>query len=480
MNTPPTESLSPSWGLQPGLLFHGRYEFRRCIKSGGMGAIHVVFDRVTRRERALKTMLPSIVSDPDLRARFSEEATVTAPIQSSHIVEVFDAGVDAPTGLPFIVMELLEGEDLGATLRRRGKLSFGDTLLLLKQAALALDKTHAARVVHRDLKPENLFVTTRDDGCPHLKVLDFGIAKVVAASTSAKTTRNVGTPLYMSPEQIRGEGTIGPKADLYSLGHIAYALLTGESYWELEAETVEGAIGLFLKVLQGLPEAPTVRAQRVGAVLPAAFDPWFARATALEPEQRFSSAMELVTALGGVLAPRVGLGGTLPVGVPLGTSPGSEREAPGSGVTASLPAHSRSVQGPGRTRMGPGAALLALVPLVALTGAGAWGIYWRGASPIPTLTQVALELAANGTRPGPVPAAQPSAPSVPLPWPSSSGAASPSASAAPLQVPARSPLAVREPKPNRPISLPAALPSALRRPASASPTAGSEDPTDIR
>src|SRR5262249_5173432 len=146
-----------------------------------------VIHKETRRRRALKVMLPSIVSDPELRARFKLEATITADIDSEHIVETFDAGVDAETGAPFLVMELLKGDDLSVILEDRKRLPSEEVIVLLHQAGLALDKTHAAGIVHRDLKPENMFVTARDDGSPRLKILDFGIAKVVAQNaTNAK------------------------------------------------------------------------------------------------------------------------------------------------------------------------------------------------------------------------------------------------------------------------------------------------------
>ena len=284
--------------LPIGATFHGRYEVLRCIRAGGMGAVYEVLHVETRRRRALKVMLPSLISDPDLRSRFEREATVTADIDSEHIVETFDAGVDAATGAPFLVMELLKGEDLAAVLDARGRLPAEEVVTLLHQAALALDKTHAAGIVHRDLKPENLFVARRDDGTPRLKILDFGIAKVVATSTQgAKATRSMGTPLFMSPEQVTGDGSIGPRADLYALGQIAYALLVGEAYWEKEIQGVEGIYPLLLRIAQGATEPASVRAARLGVALSAAFDAWFARATAALPSDRFARASELVTAL---------------------------------------------------------------------------------------------------------------------------------------------------------------------------------------
>lgn len=290
--------------LGPGTLFHGAYEIVRCIKSGGMGAVYEVLQTTTQRRRALKVMLPGLVADPEMRARFKLEATVAANIDSEHIVETLDAGVDEATGMPFIVMELLKGEELGKMVRERGRLSKGDVVKLFYQAALALDKTHAAGIVHRDLKPENLFVTKRDDGSLRLKILDFGVAKIVAETTvPANATRSVGSPLYMSPEQIRGDAGITPRADLYSLAHIAYTLLTGKAYWVSERRAMSGLYPFLLRVMEGASEPPSVRSKSVDFTgLPPAFDAWFKKAAALAPEQRFERATAMAAALADALS----------------------------------------------------------------------------------------------------------------------------------------------------------------------------------
>lgn len=287
--------------LPVGGVFQGRYQVIRCIKAGGMGAVYEVLDQRNRRRRALKVMLPSTIADPDLKARFSLEATVAADVDSEHIVETTDAGVDPETGTPFLVMELLKGEELATMLARRGPLPPNEVITLLFQAALALDKTHAAGIVHRDLKPENLFITSRDDGSPRLKVLDFGIAKVVAEDHKlAPSTRPIGTPIYMAPEQVRGDGSIGPSADLFALGHIAFTLLTGLPYWDKERQKVAAVYGLIVVMMAGIKEQATVRAASYGVNLPPSFDAWFAKATALEPEARFERASSLVQALAAV------------------------------------------------------------------------------------------------------------------------------------------------------------------------------------
>ncbi len=169
---------SPAFAaLQQDVLFHGRYRVVRSIKAGGMGAVYEVIDEATNSRRALKVMLPGSIEKPELRARFALEARVTGDVESDHIVRISDAGIDQATGMPFLVMELLRGEELGAIVKKRGPLPPVEVVTYLYQAALALDKAHAASIVHRDIKPANLFLVHRDDGSPCVKILDFGIAR---------------------------------------------------------------------------------------------------------------------------------------------------------------------------------------------------------------------------------------------------------------------------------------------------------------
>ncbi|WP_437276913.1 serine/threonine-protein kinase [Sorangium sp. So ce375] len=296
--------MSSSPGLlQPNTRFRNRYQVLRVIKAGGMGAVYEVMDDVTATRRALKVMLPSLLDSEELRARFALEARITGIIESDHIVRTSDAGVDDDTGTPFLVMELLRGEELGSLVKKRGALPAEDVALYLFQAALALDKTHAANIVHRDLKPDNLFVTVRDDGSPCVKILDFGIAKVIEQHHASTLTRQMlGTPVYMAPEQIRAERNVGPRADIYALGHVAYALLVGESYWAQEAEATPSPYMLAGELLRGAMEAPSARAaRRSSAALPKEFDGWFLKATALKSEDRFERASVAVSALAAAL-----------------------------------------------------------------------------------------------------------------------------------------------------------------------------------
>ncbi len=287
--------------MEPGSIFAGRYRVVKRIATGGMGAVYEVSHTATERRFALKVMLPEFAHEVGLRERFQHEARVAARVESEHIVEVMDAGLDDATGTLFLVMELLRGEELGARVKRLGRLTPDEAVTCLRQAASALDKTHAAAIVHRDLKPENLFLTWREDGSARLKLLDFGIAKALAESTTAKRrTESIGTPLYMAPEQFSGLPP-SPATDIYALGLIAYTLLVGESYWEEEAASVDNALAFALKASLAPSESAVARACRRGAWLPEEFDSWFAKATHREPSQRFKLASECVSALTAIL-----------------------------------------------------------------------------------------------------------------------------------------------------------------------------------
>jgi len=286
-----------SFGLQEGTIFAGRYKVLRCIASGGMGAVYEVLHLETERRRALKVMHAQMLQSPELRDRFKREARVAAKVDSEFIVDVFDAGVDDATQMPFLVMELLKGEELGKLLKRRGRFSPQEVVTYLKQMAMALDKTHKASIVHRDLKPANLFLTHLEDGQPRIKVLDFGVAKIIADSgTAAGGTVSLGTPLYMSPEQFNPQAKLSGAADIYALGMMAYTLLVGSAYWATEAKG-GNLITFALTAVHGPPEPASVRAAARGVALPPAFDGWFFKVTARDPAYRYPTATAAIAAL---------------------------------------------------------------------------------------------------------------------------------------------------------------------------------------
>jgi serine/threonine-protein kinase len=285
--------------LQVGDIFAGRYRIVRELASGGMGAVYEVVHTVTERRCALKVMLSHTVEREQLRKRFMQESRLAAQIGSEYIVDVLDAGVDEDTKAPYLVMELLEGEDLGQRLLRNGPLSREETVSYLWHVALALDRTHQSGIVHRDLKASNLFLTRREDGSPLVKVLDFGVAKVLTLERSGaeQRTQTVGTPIYMAPEQFRAEGRISPATDIYALGMLAYTLAVGVHYWSEEHENCENPFAFASIAVHGPKEGPSFRAAREGVNLPETFDDWFFKATSRWPQDRFPSATAAVSAL---------------------------------------------------------------------------------------------------------------------------------------------------------------------------------------
>ena len=341
-------------GLVPGAIFAERYRVVRCIAQGGMGAVYEVVHLETERRRALKVMLPHVLQSAELRQRFQLEAKIAANVESDFIVDVFDAGYDEPTQMPFLVMELLRGEEVSKRLKRLGRLPASEVVAILHQTALALDKTHRASIVHRDLKPENLFLTEREDGPPRVKVLDFGIAKVVAESaTSNGLTQSIGTPLFMAPEQFNPRAVLSGAADLYALAMVAYKLLVGQSYWAEEAKS-GNVFALAAVAIHGPKDAASARAAEAGVPLSPAFDIWFARAAALEPGRRFASGREMVVALAQALdvasssrAPLGSLnlgetGGSYSAPFPAATTPPSGIGGPAEGGSAPGPSGLRT------------------------------------------------------------------------------------------------------------------------------------------
>jgi len=263
-----------------------------------MGAVYEVLDVDTERRRALKVMHAYAGARPDDGERWKREARIAGQLDSRFIVDVLDVGVEAATGARFLVMELLHGEDLSRRGKRMGPLPTSEVALYLHQAALALDRLHRAGIVHRDLKPGNLFREEREGEAPRLKILDLGVA---IESRSHDATGIAGTPMYMAPEQFRGDVQTGAAADVFALGMVAFALLVGRAYWADEWERCGDELSFALVAVRGPTQPAVAEAARHGVALSPAFDGWFARATAADPQRRFSSAGAAARALGEVL-----------------------------------------------------------------------------------------------------------------------------------------------------------------------------------
>ncbi|MEZ4221074.1 MAG: protein kinase [Polyangiaceae bacterium] len=292
--------MDASSRLEPGTVIGGDYRVVRALARGGMGSVYVVEQLSTGRERALKLLHASLLERDGMRRRFEQEARIGARIKSDHVVEVLAAGVEADSGTPWLVMELLEGEDLASHLARTGPLSLAAMGEIVAQICHALGAAHAAGVVHRDLKPENVFLATshRLGTSFTVKVLDFGIAKVIAEA-QAGTTDAVGTPLYMAPEQTSSGQSIGPPADVWALGLIVFQMLTGRSYWKGGSGSGSSAMAVLREVVIEplVPASERATALGVGDGLPDGFDAWFARAVAREPSERYANATDAFRAL---------------------------------------------------------------------------------------------------------------------------------------------------------------------------------------
>ncbi|HKO49320.1 MAG TPA: protein kinase [Polyangiaceae bacterium] len=271
----------------------GRYRLDERLGAGGMGSIWRAHHLVLAAPVAVKLIDREHVPDEETLGRFMREAQSAATLRSPHVVQILDYGVDEK--LPFIVMELLDGENLAQRLRRLGRLASADTARIVTHIGRAMARAHEANIVHRDLKPENVFLIRNEDE-EIAKVLDFGVAKVSVGALGEDGTRTrtgsiLGTPYYMSPEQAQGNKTVDHRSDLWSLGVIAFECLTGKRPFYSD-----GLGDLVLQIcIRDIP-VPS----EFGSV-PVGFDAWFARAVARDPELRFQSARELSDALREVL-----------------------------------------------------------------------------------------------------------------------------------------------------------------------------------
>ena len=212
-----------------GAVVAGKYRVDRLIGRGGMGSVFQATNLAIGKRVALKFLDRDATRDRDAFERFQREALAASLVESAHIVHLFDSGT-SEDGRPFLVMELLSGEDLRSRLRREGKLPIETAVALCKQVLRALMRAHAAGLVHRDLKPDNLFLCERDDGALFLKIVDFGISKLMTSGTLDTLTRRgtvLGTAYYMSPEQAQAFSDVDGRTDLFSVGAILFECLSG-------------------------------------------------------------------------------------------------------------------------------------------------------------------------------------------------------------------------------------------------------------
>jgi eukaryotic-like serine/threonine-protein kinase len=249
--------------VEPGTLIAGKYRVERVLGQGGMGVVVVAMHDELDQRVAIKFLNPKAVADPEWTARFAREARAATRIKSEHAVKVYDVG-KLESGAPYMVMEYLEGRDLQTILNDRRRLPVREAVEYLLQACEAIAEAHGAGIVHRDLKPANLFVTHRTDGSPCVKILDFGISKVTSLTggrdqTVTNTAAIVGSPLYMSPEQMKASKNVDRRTDIWSLGVILQEVVSGLP--SFVAETTAELCALVLTapptpLRETFPEAP--------------------------------------------------------------------------------------------------------------------------------------------------------------------------------------------------------------------------------
>ncbi|MBK6463850.1 MAG: serine/threonine protein kinase [Myxococcales bacterium] len=457
MADPTSESKLESWAPRPGEVVGGRFRVLHTLGQGGMGAVVAAAHLQLGQSVAIKFLHPKLARDAGSVERFHREARATMRIKSEHVVRVSDVGT-SDAGLPFIVMELLEGADLGHVVAA-GPLAISDAVDYVLQASEALAEAHAVGIVHRDLKPTNLWLAKRPDGTPLVKVLDFGISKLsthAPGDVKLTETQSVfGSPTYMSPEQIRSAKRVDHRTDVWALGIVLHELLTGQL--PFDGDTVSG-------VLASIAADPPLPLRHSRPDAPPGLEQAILRCLEKDVTRRCQSLAELAALLapfaspvGTLSAGRIGRLGA-PQGGSFAPSPASSAGDVGAfGITE------RSIVTPGRARspvfgvaLGMGLALLIIGGVAGIARLGAA----RGG------TAAAAPTASAG-----VAAAPPSArilaaatPPASAAWPGSSVAPAASAAPAASTVPAAKP-AHPNPRPGRP-SVPA-KPGATAGPAGA-------------
>jgi eukaryotic-like serine/threonine-protein kinase len=385
--------------FEPGVFVTPTIRLVRLLGQGGMGSVWVADHGGLHTQVAVKFMAEELATNEDAVRRFTREAAAAARVKSPHIVQVFDHGV-TDRGIPYIVMELMEGHDITHQVEKHGPLSVVATAHVLAQACRALQKAHDAGIIHRDIKPDNVFLTD-PDGEPFVKVLDFGIAKDSKMTELGMTGTGamVGTPYYMSPEQVMSAKHVDHRTDVWAITLVAYYALTGAVPY-----TADNLGALCVEICSGNVAAPTTFRPDLGP----AVDAFFAKALTRDINQRFQTARDLAAAFD-QLANRApsfvdaptydGVGSMVPAtpgAAGLSASQGAIRPGgslPGgpSGVAgqtlSDLSASAPGTAAPQAGRSGGSKAALVAIPVVLLLGgalaAGAFVTFGRGSPPEP-------------------------------------------------------------------------------------------------
>jgi eukaryotic-like serine/threonine-protein kinase len=277
--------------IRPGLIIGGKYRLEEEIGKGSMGTVYRAVHVTLGQRVAIKLISGEHLQSLEARKRFGVEAKAAAKLRSRHVVQVYDDG-ETPEGNPYIVLEYLEGETLEQRLEREHDLPLADAVRIVGHVGRALARAHAQGIVHRDLKPANIFLVKSDDDDVGwiAKVLDFGIAKLENQGEKGTTQAGtvLGTPLFMSPEQVRGASSVDHRADLYSLGMCLFHMLTSEFAFYSDN---------YSDILVGICTQPLPLLRTSAPWVPETVEQWFQRACAKEPLDRFQSADEMTEAL---------------------------------------------------------------------------------------------------------------------------------------------------------------------------------------
>ena len=388
----------------------GKFRIERVLGVGGMGmvvsAMHIHLDERV----AIKFLLPEALANAEAVARFGREARAAVKIKSEHVARVIDVGA-LETGAPYMVMELLRGNDLSVVIRDQGALPVHVAVQYVLQACEALAEAHAIGIVHRDLKPANLFLTARADGSPCIKVLDFGISKVASASGSGsdmgmtRTQSIMGSPLYMSPEQMASSRDVDQRADVWAIGCVLYELMTGRV--PFEAETMPQLCTLILH--QEPPHPRSVRPE-----VPDALAEAILRCLRKDRAQRYHNVAALAMDLA-AFSPDTGPRSAERISRVLSSSGLSSTALASSNFPAHTAASNTGSQAWGTTQVARSNRAVWLGALVAgVLGAGGV-IAWKASShPAPASPDVSAAAAPAG-KPPPHVEATPVAPIPPVP-----------------------------------------------------------------
>src|SRR5438309_2754866 len=304
--SPPPDAPYPQGDELVGTLLADRYEILALLGQGGMGSVYKARDTELERLVALKLIRPDLASNPEILRRFKQELILAREVTHRNVIRIFDLG--QTKGFKFITMEYVEGRDLRAVLRERGKLSPEETVRIIAQVCRALESAHAAGVVHRDLKPQNIMLDAKD----RVYVMDFGIAHSLETPGMTQTGALMGTPEYMSPEQAKGI-KVDARSDLFALGIIFYEMLTGISPYKADT-----ALATLLKRTQERPPPPA----EVDPAIPKAISDVVMQCLEIDRDHRYSTAREILEDLGEEMPTSVRTVAPTPPVIP--TSPAEE------------------------------------------------------------------------------------------------------------------------------------------------------------